>query len=219
MRRALMVQGGWSGHQPEQCVRLFAPLLEAAGFEVRIESTLEVYADAQYLSSVSLIVPCWAMGTITGEQAAGLTRAVRSGAGLGGWHGGMCDAFRADVGYQFMTGGQWVAHPGGIVDYEVDIDDSSDAITRGIGGFRLRSEQYYMHVDPGNQVLCSTRFSGEHEDIDWIAGTRMPVVWKRRHGRGRVFYASFGHTTADFDVPQAREIVRRGLLWAGGIEP
>jgi type 1 glutamine amidotransferase len=76
----------------------------------------------------------------------------------------------------------------------------------------MHSEQYYMHVDPSNQVLATTTFSDEFHD--WIAGTVMPVVWTRRWGAGRVFYSSLGHVAADFDVPEAKEIVRRGLLWA-----
>jgi type 1 glutamine amidotransferase len=78
----------------------------------------------------------------------------------------------------------------------------------------MHSEQYYMHVDPGNEVLATTTFSGEHERADWIADTVMPVVWKRRFGSGRVFYTSLGHQTRDFDVPEVQEILSRGMLWA-----
>ena len=77
----------------------------------------------------------------------------------------------------------------------------------------MHSEQYYMHVDPGNEVLATTTFSGEYHP--WIEGTVMPVVWKRRYGDARVFYASVGHVAKDFDVPEARQIVQRGMLWAG----
>lgn len=216
MRQALMLAGGWSGHEPEATARLFARLLEAEGFAVRLEHTLDVLRDGSYLQSLELIVPVWTMGEIDAEQERGLLVAVQRGVGLGGWHGGMCDAFRQSTSYQFMTGGQWVAHPGGIVDYRVDVAQPQDPIMRGIASFGMRSEQYYLHVDPGNEVLATTTFSGAHEGIDWIAGVTMPVVWKRRHGAGRVFYCSLGHVLADFDVPEAREIVRRGLLWAGG---
>jgi type 1 glutamine amidotransferase len=154
------------------------------------------------------------MGNITNEQWQGLETAVKAGAGIGGWHGGMCDAFRQNTGYQFMTGGQWVAHPGGIVDYTVDIVNPQDSIVAGIKPFAMHSEQYYMHTDPGNEVLATTTFSGKHEGADWIAGTVMPVVWKRRYSKGRVFYSSLGHVAADFNVPETKEITRRGLLWA-----
>jgi len=124
----------------------------------------------------------------------------------------MCDAFRNNPNYQFMTGGQWVAHPGGIIDYRVNVTDHADPITAGLADFDMHTEQYYLHVDPANQTLATTTFGGEPNP--WIAGTVMPVVWKKRWGTGRVFYSSLGHQAIDFDVPEAREIVRRGLLWA-----
>jgi uncharacterized protein len=76
----------------------------------------------------------------------------------------------------------------------------------------MHSEQYYMHVDPSNEVLATTTFKGDI--FSWIEGVVMPVVWKRKWGRGNVFYCSLGHVAKDFDVPEVREIVRRGLLWA-----
>jgi len=212
MKKALMVWGGWDGHEPKQCVDIFAPILEEKGFEVIISDTLDIYRDADLMGSLSLIVPVWTMGTIEGEQEAGLLNAVRSGVGIAGWHGGMGDSFRNNTEYQFMVGGQWVAHPGGIIDYKVNIVRPDDPIVQGLSDFAMRSEQYYMHVDPSNEVLATTTFSGEH--AAWIEGCVMPVVWKRRYGEGRVFYSSLGHVASDFDVPEAREITVRGMLWA-----
>jgi type 1 glutamine amidotransferase len=212
MKKALMVWGGWDGHEPKQCVDIFAPILEEKGFEVIISDTLDIYRDADLMGSLSLIVPVWTMGTIEGEQEAGLLNAVRSGVGIAGWHGGMGDSFRNNTEYQFMVGGQWVAHPGGIIDYTVNIVRPDDPIVQGLPDFAMRSEQYYMHVDPSNEVLATTTFSGEH--AAWIEGCVMPVVWKRRYGEGRVFYSSLGHVASDFDVPEAREITVRGMLWA-----
>jgi len=214
MASALMVVGGWEGHEPRQCAETFAPLLREDGFAVEIADTLDVYLDAEKLRSLDLIVPVWTMGTITNEQEAGLLAAVQGGVGLGGWHGGMADSFRNNPAYQWMVGGQWVAHPGDVIDYEVNITAPDDPITAGLADFRMHSEQYYFHVDPSNEVLATTTFSGEH--APWVAGCVMPVAWKRRWGAGRVFYCALGHKAADFDVPEAREIVRRGLRWAGG---
>lgn len=207
-----MVWGGWAGHEPFQCVQLFAPLLEQAGFEVTISDTLDAYLDADKLRTYDLISQVVTMSTITREQETGLLDAIAAGTGFAGWHGGMCDAFRNSTNYQFMTGGQWVAHPGNIIDYRVNITDRNDPIMAGLDDFAMHSEQYYMHVDPSNQVLATTTFSGEH--CPWIDGVVMPVVWKRRWGAGRVFYSSLGHVAADFNVPEACEITRRGFLWA-----
>ncbi|MGQ0604811.1 MAG: ThuA domain-containing protein [Anaerolineales bacterium] len=211
-KRALLVWGGWERHEPQLGAELFDSVLRAEGFMVEIADTLDVYLDAEKLRSASLIVPIWTMGTITREQERGLLDAVAGGVGIAGWHGCMADSFRNNPDYQWMVGGQWVAHPGNIIDYRVNITNHTDPITTGLSDFSMHSEQYYMHTDPSNDVLATTTFSGEH--APWVAGCVMPVVWKRRWGRGRVFYSSLGHGVIDFDVPEAREIQRRGMLWA-----
>ncbi len=212
MKSALLVWGGWDGHEPKQCIDIFAPFLTAQGYDVRISDTLDIYLDEAYMQSLSLIVPVWTMGSITGEQEQGLLKAIASGVGVAGWHGGMGDAFRNNTEYQFMVGGQWVAHPGGVIDYTVNITNHDDPITAGIPDFDMHSEQYYMHVDPSNEVLATTTFTGEH--TPWIDGCVMPVVWKRKWGEGRVFFTSLGHVAVDFQVAEAKTIVERGMLWA-----
>jgi len=212
MKSALFVWGGWDGHEPKQCVDIFAPLLQEQGYEVEISDTLDSYLDPSKMQSLSLVVQVWTMGTITDAQERALLEAIESGVGFAGWHGGMADSFRNNVNYQFMVGGQWVAHPGGVIEYGVNVVNHDDPITAGIGDFRVESEQYYMHVDPSNEVLATTTFAGEY--VPWVAGVTIPTVWKRRWGQGRVFYCSVGHVAKDFDVPEAREIVRRGMLWA-----
>jgi type 1 glutamine amidotransferase len=212
MKTALFVWGGWDGHEPKQCVDIFAPLVRQAGYTVDISDTLDTYLDINRLKSYDLIVQVWTMGTITSEQQSGLLEAVKSGVGFGGWHGGAGDSFRNNTDYQFMVGGQWVAHPGSVIDYSVHITRPDDPITAGMPDFKMHSEQYYLHIDPSNEVLAVTTFNGDH--APWIDGTVMPVVWKRKWGAGKVFYCSLGHVASDFNVPEAREIVRRGLLWA-----
>jgi type 1 glutamine amidotransferase len=211
MREALIVWGGWSGHEPEKGAHIVGEMLESDGFKVYIENTTEAFADPA-IADMSLIVPIYTMSKIEKEELDNLTAAVRNGVGLAGYHGGMGDAFREAVDYQFMCGGQWVAHPGNVIDYRVDITRPDDPIMKGLAGFAYRSEQYYMHVDPSNEVLATTTFSGEH--APWVEGVVMPVVWKRKHGAGRVFYSSLGHVASEFDVPEMREILHRGMLWA-----
>jgi len=213
MESALMVWGGWEGHEPKQCVERFESVLRAEGYLVEVHDNMDIYTDESRIKAFDLVVPCWTMGEISAEQSRGLLEAVKSGVGIAGWHGGMCDAFRTDTDYQFMTGGNWVAHPGGIVGYEVNIVKPDDPIVAGLSDFSMRSEQYYLHVDPSNEVLATTTFSGDA--VPWIAGTVMPVVWKRQWGEGRVFYSSLGHVAKDFDVPECFEIMKRGMLWAG----
>ena len=214
-KKALFVWGGWDGHEPKQCVDIFAPWLEEQGFEVEISNSLDSYLDVEKLKSMDLIVQAFTMAQITREQEKGLLEAVKSGVPLAGWHGGLADSFRSNTEYQFMVGGQWVAHPGGVIDYAVNITDHGHPITRGLSDFKMHSEQYYMHVDPINNVLATTTFSGNH--APWIEGVAMPVVWTKLYGKGRIFYTSLGHVAADFDVPEARTIVQRGFLWAAGL--
>lgn len=135
MKKAIMVWGGWEGHEPKQCVDVFAPLLQAAGYDVEISDTLDAYLNAEKMKTYDLISQVVTMSTITYEQRRGLLDAIHAGAGFGGWHGGMADAFRSDVEYQFMVGGQWVAHPGNIIDYTVQITNHDDPITAGLNDF------------------------------------------------------------------------------------
>jgi type 1 glutamine amidotransferase len=207
---ALIVHGGWDGHQPQAFAELCAALLREEGLSVRVADSLDALTDSAALSRLSLIVPIWTMGAIGAEPLAALLDAVASGVGIAGFHGGMGDAFRDATDFQFMVGGQFVAHPDGIKDYEVNLVE--DPLTRGLADFRVRSEQYYMHVDPSNHVLATTVF--QPETARWVAGTVMPVAWTRRWGDGRVFYSSLGHAPEELDVHEARELLRRGMAWA-----
>ncbi|MCB1501125.1 MAG: ThuA domain-containing protein [Bauldia sp.] len=211
MREAMIVWGGWEGHEPGQGAAIVRAMLEEEGFKVRVETSTAAFADPA-IADLSLIVPIYTMAKIAKDEVANLEHAVRNGTGLGGYHGGMGDAFREAVEYQFMCGGQWVAHPGNVIDYRVNITRRDDPVMAGIDDFDYHSEQYYMHVDPSNDVLATTTFSGDH--APWIEGVVMPVVWKRKHGAGRVFYSSLGHVAKEFEVPEMRTILRRGLVWA-----
>lgn len=213
MKKALIVAGGWDGHEPQKCAELFAGLLREKDYEVQIAETLDAYLD-ENLAQNDLIVPIWTMGQISDEQWKGLCAAVKSGVGLGGFHGGMCDSFRGNIDYQWMTGGQFLSHPGNIKDYTVQIADEEHEITRGLSVFKMHSEQYYMLTDAGNNVLATTVFQDNLEDAPWTQNTVMPVVWTKMWGSGRVFFSSLGHVAADFDVKEARDITLRGMLWA-----
>ena len=183
-----------------------------SGADVIVSDSLDSYLDEEMINTRDLIIQVWTMGTISGEQSQGLLNAVKSGVGLAGWHGGLGDSFRNNTEYQFMVEGQWVAHPGGVIDYEVNITDREDPVTRGLSNFKMHSEQYYMHVDPNVKVLAATTFKGSH--AEWIDGCVVPVAWKKYYGKGRVFYSSLGHVAADFEVHEALEIMKGGILWA-----
>lgn len=214
-KKVLIVWGGWPGHQPKETVDVFAPWLAEQGFDVEISNSLDSYLDAAKMKSLALVVQAITMGTITPQQERGLRDAVRGGVGLAGWHGGLADSFRANTEYEFMVGGSWVAHPGNILEYTVNITKRNDPMMKGLADFRMRSEQYYMLVDPGVEVLATTTFSGEV--LPAIKDVVMPVVWRKLYGQGRVFNSTLGHVASDFDVAEAKEIMKRGMLWAARV--
>jgi hypothetical protein len=212
--QALIVRGGWEGHQPVACTELFRDFLVGHGFEVRVSETLAVYEDRAALASADLIVQCWTRGRITAEQETGLVERVRAGAGFAGWHGGVLAVGYEAARYQFMVGGRFLCHPGNIVDYTVDVAGDGP-LTAGVESFDVHTEQYYCHVDPAVRVLATTTFRGEH-GVPETAGVVMPVVWTRRFGAGRVFVSALGHSPGDLTLPPTRTITERGLLWAAG---
>lgn len=211
MKQALIFWGGWEGHTPERSAAVVSQMLAANDFTVTVEAGTSVLASAD-LARFDLIVPMVTMSTIEKPELSALTAAVAAGTGLAGFHGTMGDSFRNETEYQFMVGGQWVSHPGNIIDYLVNITRPDDPIVAGIGDFAYRSEQYYMHVDPAIEVLATTTFNGDH--LDFIDGVVMPVFWKKRYGKGRVFYSALGHTADEFAVPEMRTVFERGALWA-----
>ena len=214
-RKALIVWGGWDGHQPELVAGIFERALKQHAFEVEVSTTLDSFRDLEKLQQLDLIVPVYTMAKIEKEQLEPLLSAVKGGVGIGGCHGGMCDAFRTETEYQFMTGGQWVAHPGNDgTNYRINITDREHFITRGIEDFEVSSEQYYMHVDPAVKVLATTRFpvaDGPHIGNGTVD---MPVTWTKLYGEGRVFYCSLGHQVNIVELPPVLDMCTRGLLWA-----
>ncbi len=213
-KKVLVVYGGWPGHQPEVYAEKISGFLESEGAIVTVVDTTGVYADETVMSEVDLIIQSITMDHIGEEAFNGLQRAVKNGAGFAGSHGGFCDAFRDHTAYQYMIGAQFVAHPGGQLTYKVNITNPDDPITAGTKDFSTKTEQYYLHVDPNIKVLATTTFSGEHDD--WIEGAVMPVIWKKYHGKGRIFCITLGHDPAEFDEEIPRRLLMNGFRWAAG---
>ena len=216
MKKALLFQGGWDGHQPKEVSSRFAGILRENGFQAEVADTLKPLADLEGLLALDLIVPCWTMGEIPQEYVQNVSKAVGAGVGLAGCHGGMCDAFRQSTDWQFITGGQWVSHPGTDgTSYTVNICRGSSPIVEGLEDFAVCSEQYYLHIDPAVEVLATTRFPVATSYHCANKPVDMPVAWTKFWGNGRVFYCSLGHHDDVFDkCPTAQELMRRGMLWA-----
>ena len=214
MKKALIFQGGWEGHEPEEVAGILGGILEEEGFEVKITDTLATLKEDN-LTSYDLIVPNWTQGTIEEDQLKPLLDAVAKGTGLAGLHGGMGDSFRMAVDYQFMVGGQWVAHPGDDgMEYNVRILDKDHPLTEGVEDFTVVSEQYYMHVDPAVKVHAVTRFPNAEGPYQANGEVDMPVIWTKRWGEGKVYYNSLGHVAEIVRMPEVIDLMRKGFVWA-----
>ena len=214
MKKALIFYGGWSGHTPKETAEVFKTILEENGFEVTVSDSVEIFDAYETLDEFDLFVPVCTMCEISERQVNKISKAVINGAGIAGCHGGMCDAFRQNTKWQFMTGAQWVAHPGNSqVTYTVKLK-GDDPFTRGLSDFTYTGEQYYLHVDPAVKVHAVTEFpvwDGPHCSNGSVT---MPVLFTKKWGEGRVFYLSLGHTYEDFEIPEIKTLMQRGLLWA-----
>ncbi|MFC3074090.1 ThuA domain-containing protein [Shinella pollutisoli] len=211
MKKTIIISGGYTPHRPFEAAGKVKAMLEAVGHEVDLFDDLSAY-DRLDLSAYDLIVPNWTLGEMSVETSRKLWQAVASGTGLGGFHGGMVDGFRGNERFRFIVGGAYAAEPGGIRDYRVRVTGRDDPVMEGIEDFDHRSEQYYLHVDPAVQVLAETTFSAT--PYPWLEGVRMPTVWKKRFGEGRVFFSALGHVPEELDHPSVRSILTRGLAWA-----
>jgi uncharacterized protein len=214
-RRALVVRGGWEGHSPVEATERFIPFLEEQGFTVSVHEGPAVYADKEVLAGTDLVLQCFTQGEATDEQVTNLADAVRAGTGLAGWHGGIVDSFRGSPDYLHLTGGQWAAHPGGFVDYEVEVvpERAGHPVVAGLDRWKHHTEQYWCLTDGLNDVLATSRFEATLE-TPWREDLVVPAVWTRRWGGGRVFVSTIGHKLEDLDVPEVRTLTERGLLWA-----
>jgi uncharacterized protein len=226
-RTALVVRGGWEGHQPVEATDKFVPHLEANGFSVRIEEGPAVYADADYMAGVDLVMQCVTMSSIEKDELAGLTTAVSNGTGLAGWHGGIADSYRNAADYLHMIGGQFACHPPKAVEervgeqadyfipYRVEVAPSAldHPITTGIADFDLVTEQYWVLTDAYNDVLATTTLAARPWD-PWQRPVTSPAIWTREWGRGRVFVSTPGHNMDVLRDENVSTIIERGLLWA-----
>ncbi len=227
-KSALVVRGGWDGHQPVETTDSFVPFLTEHGYDVRVEDTTAVYADAAVMADVDVVVQTVTMSSITGEELHGLIAAVRAGTGLAGWHGGIADSFRNSSDYLHLIGGQFATHPakapreelaGDATDnylrYTVEIvpEQADHPIVAGLSDFELTTEQYWVLTDEYNDVLATTTLAAP-DFHPWHRPVTCPAVWTRLWGDGRVFVSTPGHSLDVVEDPNVRTIIERGILWA-----
>ena len=226
-KTALVVRGGWDGHQPVEATELFIPFLEGTGYDVRVEESPKIYADTDYMADVDLIMQCMTMSSIEGNEFDGLRTAVEKGTGLAGWHGGIADSYRNNSDYLHLIGGQFACHPGkhpdeqtgeqtdNFVAHTVNILPAAEEhpITLGISDFGLVTEQYWMLSDDYIDVLATTTQKVREGD-PWHREVTSPAIWTRQWGKGRIFVATPGHSVETLQDSNVRTIIERGLVWA-----
>ncbi|MEU0211555.1 ThuA domain-containing protein [Streptomyces canus] len=226
-KKALVVRGGWEGHQPVKATELFLPFLESSGYDVRIEESTDVYADSAEMAATDLVVQCVTMSEITAEQVSGLSTAVMAGTGFTGWHGGIADSFRASSDYLHLVGGQFATHPGkepcerrggeedNFLPYTVTITElgREHPVTAGIEDFELHTEQYWVLHDDLIDVLATTTHPAQPWQ-PWHRPVTSPAVWTRQWGAGRVVVTTPGHNLDVLENPDVRTVIERGMLWA-----
>jgi type 1 glutamine amidotransferase len=226
-KTALVVRGGWFGHQPVEATDLFIPHLEEHGYSVRVEDSPKIYADADYMAGVDLVMQCMTMSTIEKDEFEGLRAAVEAGTGLAGWHGGIADSYRNTADYLHLIGGQFACHPGkhpderigeqsdNYVPYTVNLLPAAadHPITTGLSDFELVTEQYWVLNDSYIDVLATTTQQVREWD-PWHRPVTSPAIWTRQWGQGRIFVATPGHNVDVLRNETVSTIIQRGLLWA-----
>ncbi|MCW5605638.1 MAG: ThuA domain-containing protein [Burkholderiales bacterium] len=207
--RALLLHGGWPGHEPERSAA-FVLRHVLQDFDVVQSGDLGMLC-ADTLAAFDLLIPVWTFGELDESAEIALLASVADGLGIVAWHGAT-SAFLASRRHKLLLGGQFVDHPGGdAVTYVVKFR-GNDPLIASLDDFTVTSEQYYLLVDPAVKVLAHTYMDGG--PMSWLHGVEMPVAWTRPWGRGRVFYCTLGHTPAILAHPPLVTLLRRAAAWA-----
>ena len=212
---AWILTGGWSGHDPEGVAAWTAERLAALSLSAEVVRDLDALLDPA-LDGLALLVPNWSWGQLSRPQEAAIVAAVERGLGLVGTHGGMGDAARGSLAYQWLVGGQFVAHPGDVCPHRVTFDSGS-TLLGDLPAVELMTERYVMLVDPA--VTVHARLTLGADPLPWLDGVQLPVAWTRRWGAGRVAYLSVGHSVDDLRVPEMATAFERLAGWARGDQP
>ena len=226
MKKAIFVRGGRPAHQPVETTEHFRGFLEAQGYEISVSDSPAIYADAEFMASVDLIIQC-IESEIDEASVQGLTQAVENGTGLIGWHGGVLVGFtQSEPNYQ-LIGAKFVAHPGKpagerignesdfFIQHKIEFTSlgKEDEITRGFSDIELETEQYWLLADSYMKVLATTTQSAHHSD-PWKTPVTSPAIWSRQWGKGRIFICSPGHNLKVVSHPSITRIIQNGAIWA-----
>jgi type 1 glutamine amidotransferase len=208
MKTILIIHGGWEGHVPQEFTAILEPELSTRGFQCTVRDSLDALLEKD-LPAFDLVQVNWTMGELPAENTKRLSEAVRAGTGLAGIHGGMGDAFRGNIDFEWMVGGHFLGHPH-VGPYAVRLSRPAHPVCHGLPArFDYESEQYYLMVDPAVEVLAETTYARPEGEV------AMPVAWTRRWGEGRVFYSALGHDPKEYRPGSpALQLALQGFEWA-----
>ena len=139
--------------------------------------------------------------TISPSALACLDEFVRRGGGVLAIHSATA-SFKREPHYFEILGGRFREH-GAIQTFDVSPTRSAEDVFGRVAPFQIKDELYLHELAPELTV----HFEAMHD------GERVPVVWTRRYGAGRICYAMPGHTVESMKHPAVRRILKRGLAW------
>lgn len=225
----VLLFGGGPIHDFRGICSVLREYLEQAG-SFTIDWVVEDYDVflAERIGAYDLVVLYHTGGTLSPEQAGGLTQWVAAGHGFVGVHSAT-DSFKANAEYIAMLGALFRRHPAvrrftvSLVDPVPGVESIenhlSHPITSGMEGYtkkdweswpifeyEVEDEQYLMEMVSHVDVLANTIYKGR----------ACPIAWTRTWGEGRVYYLALGHDVSACRFPVFKTLFQRGAQWAAG---
>lgn len=153
-----------------------------------------------------------------------LLEAIAAGKGFVGFHSA-ADSFHSagprnqvqtEVDpYVAMLGGEFVSHgPQQVA--ALTVTDPAFPGAEGLGQSFKVNEEWYALKNFAKDLHVILVQETEGMKGDCYQRPNYPATWARRHGKGRVFYTSFGHREDIWDNPQIQKLFLGGFAWAMG---
>ncbi len=158
------------------------------------------------------------------EGKAKLLAAIAAGKGFVGFHAAT-DSFHSkgesrqnqtEVDpYIAMIGGEFIVHG----DQQQALIRSASPDFPGVKGFGASQkllEEWYTLKNFAKDLHVILIEDNEGMKGDMYQRPPFPATWARAHGKGRVFYTSFGHRDDIWTNPMVQDVMAGGLAWAMG---
>lgn len=96
--------------------------------------------------------------------------------------------------------------------FDVEVTDPSHPITKGLKTLKA-DDELYTCLTGETPVHQLAKARSRKTDSDH------PMAFTLSYGMGRVFHTPLGHDVRSLRMPDVANMIRRGCLWAGGIDP